>query len=107
MTVVYINKPLFQLYALFGAGTSFPSLSSNVQINNSYSAGPPTTDYGPATDPHFNFQLDPVCIRVGKKVQAFLELGAGYKGILNGGLIYRIGKPKPTASLEVGHKKQK
>ncbi len=42
-----------------------------------------------ANIPHFNFQLTPLGVRVGKKLAGFFELGFGYKGILILGISYQ------------------
>jgi len=41
---------------------------------------------------HLNGYVSPIGMRVGRALSAFLEVGYGYKGILNGGLAYQIKK---------------
>ncbi|MCK4288204.1 MAG: hypothetical protein KAW86_03280, partial [Bacteroidales bacterium] len=39
---------------------------------------------------HFNFQITAVGVRLGKSLGGFMELGFGYKGLLNFGLSYQF-----------------
>jgi hypothetical protein len=39
---------------------------------------------------HFNLQISPIGIRIGTNLGGFVELGYGYKGILNAGMNYRF-----------------
>jgi hypothetical protein len=57
-------------------------------VYNDVTAGPNNPDQtGPKL---YGFQVTPVGVRVGRKYAAFLELGYGYKGIINGGIGYRF-----------------
>jgi hypothetical protein len=38
----------------------------------------------------YAFQITPFAVRVGRQVAGFVELGFGYKGIVNGGLSFRF-----------------
>jgi len=104
MTMVYMNKRRVQMYVLTGFGVSMSSVTSNDPVNNSYTPGiGPTMIFEPMTGTRFNWQLDPVCIRVGGKLAGFAELGLGYKGILNAGISYRVGKQKKSSAIESDH----
>jgi hypothetical protein len=90
LTTVFLNSPYLQLYVLFGLGGSDAYLNnSTYPLNTVYQTG-----YSePATGPRFNFQLDPIALRVGGKLSFFMELGIGYKGIVNTGLTFAMGRP--------------
>jgi hypothetical protein len=77
--VNYVNNENFKLYGLLGAGYTF--------LNYKYtpSATPDEEKAG-----HFNFQITPLGIRAGKNAGGFLELGLGYKGVINLGLFARL-----------------
>jgi hypothetical protein len=47
---------------------------------------------------HFNGQITPFGIRSGGNFAFFFEVGFGYKGMVSGGICYRIGKPYPTTA---------
>ncbi len=70
----YFNTKITQIYG--GAAIAYT-------LNNSRT-GSKTFNV-----PHFNFQLNPFGIRVGKKLAGFLELGFGYKGVLVLGISYQ------------------
>jgi hypothetical protein len=92
LTYVYKNDSSYQFYTLMGAGVSYASLYSDIQVPNYL------TNYGsvPITGPRFNFQYDPFCLRAGTKLCVYFELGVGYKGIFNFGACYKLGKRFPT-----------
>ena len=78
----YINKEFFQMYSGLGVGYSFrkdtykPNLGEDQE--KTYNMD------------HFNFQLTAAGVRFGKSFGGFMELGFGYKGILNFGLSYQF-----------------
>lgn len=76
----YINKDIFQMYSGLGLGYTFRKDTYNPDI------GPEQTN----NINHFNFQLTAVGVRFGKSLGGFMELGFGYKGILNFGLSYQL-----------------
>ncbi len=73
----YVNKRIFQMYSGLAAGYTFAS-SKIVEQDGEES----NSDHFN----HFNFQVNVVGIRIGTVVGGFLELGFGYKGIVNFGL---------------------
>lgn len=71
----WVYKPSFQLYSGLGAGLRFRK--------GRYHVG----DELETTDNTFpTFHVNALGLRFGKQVGLFLELGLGYKGVLNGGL---------------------
>lgn len=50
----------------------------------------------------WGFQGTPIGIRVGRKLAGFLEVGYGYKGLINGGLSYRF-RAMPKTHHEAEH----
>ena len=75
--VRYINKRVFQMYSGLGLGYTF--------------AGSEVTTVGGSESDrdefnHFNFQANLLGFRLGTVVGGFIELGFGYKGIVNLGL---------------------
>ncbi len=70
----YLNKEFIQVYSGGAIGGTFKTSNTNGTIEN---------DHG------FNFQLNLIGVRIGKKVAGTLELGVGYKGIINAGLSYQ------------------
>lgn len=72
----YINNGYLKLYGLVGAGAT---LYSQKFVPN-------TGDSETNSKVHFNFQITPIGIKIGKTVGAFAEAGFGYKGILSAGL---------------------
>lgn len=74
---VYVNKVSFRLYGEAGFGYTFGTENSQ-DIQG--------TEDEPFHINHFNFQITPLGIRVGKTFGAFAEIGLGYKGVLAAGL---------------------
>ena len=78
----YMNKPNFRLYGFLGAGYT------------SYNYTFTTTSGGSEKEEtrlnHINFQLTPIGAAFGDKFGGLLELGLGYKGLLNIGLFARF-----------------
>lgn len=76
----YIKREKLQMYSGAGAGITF------VREYYRYPSDPNETDkYG-----MFNFQLLLIGFRAGIKFSPFLELGFGYKGLVNFGLSYQF-----------------
>ena len=71
-----INLQYFQLYALMGVGYSFFSETA--------------TPYQTLPSRFFNSQWTPLGLYFGDNFGGFVELGFGYKGLLNAGIAYRI-----------------
>ncbi|OJV18719.1 MAG: hypothetical protein BGO21_24295 [Dyadobacter sp. 50-39] len=75
-TMYWAKRPGFNFYSTAGAGFFFRE--------RSYYGTQKKTDAGPA------IYLAPVGLRFGKDLGCFLEMGYGYKGILNAGLSMRF-----------------
>jgi hypothetical protein len=73
--VHYLNKDKIKVYGLLGAGYSL--------LNFTYV--PSATVTNPQSG-HFNFQVTPLGIKVGKDFGGFAEVGFGYKGLFNLGV---------------------
>ncbi len=71
----YLNKNFIQLYSGGVIGGTLTKINTKGDIDNYYG---------------FNFQLNVIGLRIGKKLAATLELGVGYKGIVNAGLSYQF-----------------
>ena len=76
----YIYKPWFQMYS--GASIGFTAQYSNFKGSSS--------DLKDGHDGYFNFQVNALGFRFGKKLAGIIELGAGYKGVANIGLSYQF-----------------
>lgn len=70
----YMNKPAVRLYGFIGAG--YTNITYK-RTRNSSSATETQSDGG------FNFQVTPIGVSVGNQFGGFLELGVGYKGVIN------------------------
>jgi hypothetical protein len=68
-------------YAILGFGYS------QCQTTYSYSSGTTSNE----SNTHTNFQITPIGVRIGGAFAGFVEFGAGYKGLLNGGFLYDFG----------------
>ncbi len=69
----------FQLYSIMGLGMRIFSETAT-----------PERDFIALFPVFVNFYYSPLGISIGKNYGFFLELGYGYKGMLNGGLYYRF-----------------
>ncbi len=78
--ISYINRPAFQLYSTISAGY--------IQGKAYYT--PVEGEDESMTDGFFGFQVNPVGIRFGRTFGGFVELGYGYKGVLNFGLSVKL-----------------
>ncbi len=76
----YIVKEWFQMYS--GASIAYTTRSSKFKTSSS--------NFEDVNDGFFNFQINAVGFRVGKKLAATLELGVGYKGLANLGVSYQF-----------------
>ena len=80
---IYYNGKLIELYGFAGLGARYYSEKLTSGENNTYGK----TDSYPTFLP--NTQWTPIGVHVGKKLSGFLELGVGYKGLINGGISYK------------------
>lgn len=94
--LVYIRSKEFQMYGFFGIGPDFYTRHSSEAVSypSSYTTKNNTTGIRDVE------QYTPLGFRFGNKIAAFVELGYGYKGIINAGLAFSIGRSE-------AHKKQK
>ncbi|HCY41387.1 MAG TPA: hypothetical protein DHV48_08545 [Prolixibacteraceae bacterium] len=74
----YLFRGNFNLYSLIGLGFTF------VDNNNT-----PALSVANKPD-HFGFHLSVIGIRFGKELGGFIELGTGYKGLINFGINYQF-----------------
>ena len=80
---IYFNGRLIQLYGFLGVGGRYTSDKLVSGENNT-----PGKEVDPA--PFFiNTQWTPIGVHIGKTLSGFLELGVGYKGLINGGISYK------------------
>ncbi len=75
----YIRTGMIDFYGNVSAGV-------NVASEKETAMGKSTSD----TYYNFAFQVNPVGLRVGRRLGAFAELGLGYKGYVNAGVSYRF-----------------
>lgn len=89
---VYSNWNLVQLYGFLGLGARYYT-EKQVWGQQIAHIGININDF-----PTFfiNSQWTPIGIRVGKTLSGFAEFGLGYKGLINGGIAYRLCHAKPN-----------
>ncbi|NDV47373.1 hypothetical protein D0T49_09980 [Paludibacter sp. 221] len=78
---IYLNFDRFKMYALAGVGATLYGLTYTSAINGEKDNN---------TTPYFTFQVTPIGIRYGERFGGFLEVGFGYRGILNAGIFVRL-----------------
>lgn len=78
--VKYLQINQFQVYSGFGIGAAL----INHYIDN------PTIPDNTIHENRFNYHLLVAGFRIGKEICPFIELGYGYKGLINAGLSYRF-----------------
>lgn len=78
----YVPLEGFTMYSLFGLGETFYHLK--YESNNDKSRN------DAATNPYTAFQITPVGLRFGRNAGIYLELGFGYRGILNTGFFAKF-----------------
>jgi hypothetical protein len=84
----YINKHLYRLYTYLGVGYSV----FTERITQSSDVDQQTS---------FNMQYVPLGINIGNRLCGFAELGIGYKGFMNCGLSYRVGRTTHLSQPDV------
>lgn len=83
LTLIYKSSKKFCFYGFAGAGYAHSFIvyyAWNLSGNDSYKITPD----------NISLQITPIGFRFGNSFAGFLELGAGYKGLLNCGLAYKI-----------------
>ena len=76
----YLDKKIITLYGYLGVGYSI------LLSRNYFTTVDPGLPFGDKIQNHFNMHITPIGMRLGKKVSGFLEIGLGYKGLLNAGV---------------------
>ncbi|MEH0155888.1 hypothetical protein V6R21_17210 [Limibacter armeniacum] len=76
----YISREAFQMYSGIGVGFTFQ--------DDKYDGS--SSDIADSDDRYFNFQINALGFRFGKAFGGFLELGYGYKGVVNAGVSYQF-----------------
>ncbi len=83
---VYFFRKYLEVYTLLGVG---PAFTTNTTITNPTLYAP---GYTTATsNDGLKFQYAPIGVRIGGRLGGFIEAGIGYKGLINGGLSFKIG----------------
>jgi hypothetical protein len=77
----YLRSSSFTLYGLLGTGAT---IYRQKYIANDNSKNESNNNV------HFNFQISPIGIKLGRNIGAFAEAGFGYKGIISAGLFARF-----------------
>jgi hypothetical protein len=98
LEVNYVNSKWVKFYGLFGLGADLLLLKFTPYKDGVFVEGQPNSQGGNYTYnniygntstvpmPFFNFQISPLCLKVGRQIGAFVELGYGYRGLISGGL---------------------
>ena len=92
---IYYNGRIIQLYGLVGLGARYYTQKEVGQ--GSAPLQNPTTPTGIFV----NSQMTPIGVRAGKRLSGFVELGIGYKGLVNAGVSYKVnGKRAATTEIK-------
>lgn len=83
---IYFFRKYVEVYTLLGAGPAFTTTETTT-----YLAPNTTGATTSASEDRFKIQYSPVGLRIGGRLGAFVELGVGYKGIVNGGVSFKFG----------------
>jgi hypothetical protein len=76
----YLEKKIITLYGYLGIGYSI------LLDRNYFTTVDPGLPFGDKIQNHFNMHITPIGMRLGKKFGGFLEIGLGYKGLINAGV---------------------
>ncbi len=76
----YLDRKIITLYGYIGIGYSI------LLARNYFTTIDPGLPFGDKIQNHFNMHITPIGMRLGKKFGGFLEIGLGYKGLLNAGV---------------------
>lgn len=79
---IYLNFEKFKMYALGGVGGTIYNLNYLDDVNSN--------ENDSNNIPYFTFQITPIGIKYGERFGGFLEVGFGYRGILNAGVFVRF-----------------
>jgi len=78
----YVSKPAFQFYGYLGLGATIVTFGSATFKDGSKAEL--------SRVPYVNVHVTPIGIKFGEEFGGFVELGYGYKGILNAGINFRF-----------------
>lgn len=84
---IYTFRKYFEVYTLIGAGPSFTKTGTTTFTTPNATGAVTNT-----SDNNLKAQYSPIGIRFGGRLGGFLELGVGYKGVINGGISYKLGR---------------
>ena len=87
---VYYNGRIVQLYGLMGVGVRYYAQKEVAFYTT------PENKVGNTPGFFFNSQWTPIGIRAGKGLSGFLELGFGYKGLINVGASYKLSRKRAS-----------
>ena len=101
----YTNREDVRMYSTFGVGATFKRETDVYDLayyNAGYYNG--VNQYGNVSQPNnptkFDAYYSPLGMSFGGRLRGFFELGIGYKGILNGGICYKLNtSPKRLEAL--------
>lgn len=85
---IYSFRKYLEIYTIAGVGPS--SVSSDETTYAAVGAPGITKTF---RDNNLKIQYTPVGVRFGGRLGGFVELGVGYKGLINGGISYKFGSP--------------
>ncbi len=84
---IYYFRKYLEVYTLAGFGPTFTSVNTITD----HTPNPSTTVT--TRQDKVTAQYTPAGIRIGGRLAGFIELGIGYKGLINGGISYKFGSP--------------
>lgn len=84
---IYSFRKRLEIYTLAGAGPSFTTIQTTTYLG--VTTGVTTTN----KEDKIKVQYTPIGVRYGGRLGGFLEIGIGYKGLINGGISYKFGSP--------------
>jgi hypothetical protein len=80
----YVHRNLFQLYSSINFGMAWNSTYESTAFNANRVTGPIETQFASAT------HVSLVGVSFGRRLGGYVELGLGYKGVLNSGIFVRL-----------------
>ena len=84
---IYYFRKRLEIYTLAGFGPAF------ISTDYTYPNGNPSAANTSPKEDHIRAQYTPIGVRYGGRLGGFVELGLGYKGVINGGISYKFGSP--------------
>ncbi len=80
MDIYYVAGNIFKFYGALGFGYTFGNIEYRTVGD----------ELREKKSNHFNFQFSPISFKVGGRAGGYLEIGYGYKGVLNGGVFFNF-----------------